>query len=53
MRKPRKKPPTGPDENAWIDDRIPERVRKVPKMVRLKAMMINDRFQTFSMRRRS
>ena len=32
---------------------MPERVRKVPKMVKLKATMISDRFHTFSMRRRS
>ena len=41
------------DENAWIDERIPERVRNVPKMVRLKATMIRDKFQTLSMRLRS
>ena len=45
--------PTGPDEKAWMEDKTPERVRKVPNMVRLKAMMISSRFQVLSMPRRS
>src|SRR5688500_15867623 len=49
----RKHPPTGPEENAWLDEMIPERVRNVAKIVRLKATMISDRFHTLSMRRRS
>jgi hypothetical protein len=52
-RNARKNAPTGPEENAWIDEMIPERVRKVPKIVRLKATMIKERFHTLSMRRRS
>ena len=52
-RNPRKYIPTGPDEKAWIEESTPERVRKVPKMVRLKAMMISSRFQVLSMPRRS
>lgn len=45
--------PTGPLENAWIEERIPERVRKVPKIVSANAMMISERFQALSIRRRS
>src|SRR5215472_11880566 len=38
-RKTRKTLPTGPEEKACIEDRIPDRVRKVPKIVKLKAMI--------------
>jgi hypothetical protein len=31
-----------------MEERMPDRVRKVPKIVRLKARMIRARFQTLS-----
>ena len=36
----------------WTEKMVPERVRKVPKMVRAKVEMISTRFQAWSMPRR-
>ena len=52
-RKPRKKTPIEPWVKEWTEPMIPERVRKVPKIVRPKVRMIRERFQSLSMRRRS
>jgi hypothetical protein len=52
-RKPRKNWPTEPWLKACTEPMMPERVRNVPKRVRLKVRMIRVRFQSFSMRRRS
>ena len=38
---------------ACTDSSTPDRVRKVPRMVRLKVAASSDRFQTRSMPRRS
>ena len=38
---------------AWTESRTPERVRKVPRMVRAKVAQSSDRFQTRSIPRRS
>ncbi|OGL13533.1 MAG: hypothetical protein A3G97_11155 [Candidatus Rokubacteria bacterium RIFCSPLOWO2_12_FULL_69_21] len=51
--KPRKKAPMVPWVNEWTEERMPERVRNVPKIVRPKVRMISVRFQSFRMRRRS
>ena len=40
-------------EKACTDSITPDRVRKVPRMVRLKVAMTSDRFQTRSRPRRS
>ncbi len=39
--------------NAWIESRIPERTRNVPRMHRIPVPRISDAFQTFSIPRRS
>ena len=39
--------------NAWIDERMPLRVRNVPKMESAKAAEIREMFQTLSMPLRS
>ena len=52
-RKARKNHPIEPWVKAWTDPMMPERVRNVPKMVRPKVRMTSDRFQSFSMPRRS
>src|SRR5262249_35208951 len=52
-RKPRKKTPIEPWVKACTEPMMPERVRKVPKRVRPKVRMMRERFQSFSMRRRS
>ena len=40
-------------EKAWTEVMTPERVRNVPRMVRLNVAMSSDRFQTRSRPRRS
>ena len=39
--------------NAWIESRIPERTRNVPRMQRMPVARISEAFQTFSIPRRS
>ena len=46
-------PPMSESEKAWTDSITPDRVRKVPRMVRLKVEMTSERFQTRSSPRRS
>ena len=38
---------------AWIESRIPERTRNVPRMLSTPVARISDAFQTFSIPRRS
>ena len=38
---------------AWIDSRIPERTRKVPRTARMPVARISETFQIFSIPRRS
>ena len=45
--------PTGPLLKAWIDERMPLRVRNVPKIVSANASMMRARFQVLSIPRRS
>ncbi len=45
--------PTAPSENAWTDSTTPERVRKVPRMVKENVAHSSDRFHTRSIPRRS
>ena len=52
---PKKPSSSGPMvdlENEWTDWMTPERVRKVPRMVRLNVATTSDRFQTRSRPRR-
>jgi hypothetical protein len=39
--------------NAWIESRIPERTRNVPRIARIPVPRIRETFQTFSIPRRS
>ena len=53
--RPKKPSSSGPmveSEKAWTDWITPDRVRKVPRMVRLKVAMTSDRFHTRSRPRR-
>jgi hypothetical protein len=52
-KKPRTAGPMGDSVKEWTESRIPERVRKVPRMVRLKVATSKERFQTRSIPRRS
>src|SRR3546814_17892405 len=45
--------PMSPSLKAWTDSITPERVRNVPRMVRLKVAQSRERFQTRSIPRRS
>ena len=38
---------------AWMESRIPERTRKVPRIARMPVARISEAFQTFSIPRRS
>ena len=42
-----------PSVKAWTEAMTPDRVRNVPRMVRLNVAHTSDRFQTRSMPRRS
>ena len=50
---PRSGPPTVEAPKAWIDSRIPDRTRKVPRSASAKVPQISDTFQTFNIPRRS
>ena len=52
-RKVRKNTPMEPWVKECTEPMMPERVRKVPNRVRPKVRMMRERFQSFSMRRRS
>src|SRR5256712_11652806 len=52
-RKLRKNTPIEPCVNAWTEAMTPERVRNVPKSVRLNVRITSEMFQSLSMRRRS
>ncbi len=52
-KKPNSRGPTPEFENECTDTSTPERVRKVPRIVREKAAIKSDRFQTRSRPRRS
>ena len=52
-KKPRMAGPMPDSVKAWTESSTPERVRKVPRMVRLKVATSRDRFQTRSIPRRS
>ncbi len=52
-KKPSSAGPTPPSANACTEAMTPERVRKVPRMVRANVAQMSDRFQTRNMPRRS
>ena len=52
-KKPMSSGPSVDAEKAWTDSTTPERVRKVPRMVRAKVAMHSERFHTRSSPRRS
>ena len=52
-KKPMSNGPREDSENACTDSMTPDRVRKVPRMVRAKVAMDNDRFHTRKRPRRS
>ena len=53
VRNPRYIGPTADWANVWTEDRMLPRVRNVPNVVSANAPTISERFQTFSMPRRS
>ena len=50
---PSSQTPMSDSLNAWTESMTPDRVRKVPRMVRANVAHSSDRFQTRSMPRRS
>ena len=52
-KKPIRSGPSVDSEKAWTDSITPERVRKVPRMVRAKVATHSERFHTRSSPRRS
>ena len=50
---PSSQTPMSPSLNAWTLSATPERVRNVPRIVRLNVAHSSDRFQTRSIPRRS